>query len=135
MAVSCLKISEWLLLDIKTDAMRAARVTEVLTSMEPLAGKKMNFDEFCAAATSIYQLEAVENWDKIAKTAFQWFEQEGNRVISVEELAKEMKLGPTAYPLVKDWIRSSDGKLNFLGYTKFLHGVTVRSASTRQQQQ
>jgi len=40
-------------------------------------------------------------------------------------------LGPNAYPLLKDWIRSLDGKLNFLGYAKFLHGVTVRSSSSR----
>lgn len=39
---------------------------------------------------------------------------------------QEMNLGPTAHSLLKDWIRSSDGKLSFLGYTKFLHGVTIR---------
>lgn len=42
-----------------------------------------------------------------------------------------MSLGPSAYPLLNDWIRSSDGKLSFLGYAKFLHGVTVRSSSSR----
>ncbi|GAB2293926.1 CDPK- kinase 4 [Dionaea muscipula] len=114
-----------------TEAMRAARVSEVLTLMEPLSSQKLDFNEFCAAATSIYQLEALESWDKIATAAFQHFEQEGNRVISVEELAQEMNLGPTAYTLVKDWIRSSDGKLSFLGYTKFLHGVTIRSSNIR----
>jgi hypothetical protein len=48
----------------------------------------MDFEEFCAAAISPYQLEALERWEEIAGTAFQHFEQEGNRVISVEELAK-----------------------------------------------
>lgn len=56
--------------------------------MEPLAYKKMDFEEFCAAAVSTYQLEALEGWEKIASTAFEYFEKEGNRVISVEELAQ-----------------------------------------------
>lgn len=129
----------------------------------------MDFEEFCAAAISIYQLEALENWEHIASAAFEYFEQEGNRVTSVEELAKvnnkngskkgdltvdtlfcfepafsstihwhssmqEMNVGPAAYPLLKDWIREVDGKLSFLGFTKFLHGVTLRSSNTRHHQ-
>ncbi|XP_060963526.1 CDPK-related kinase 4-like [Cannabis sativa] len=114
-----------------TDAMREARVSDILNLMEPLSYKKMDFEEFCAAAISTYQLEALEGWEKIASTAFEFFEIEGNRSISVEELAQEMSLGPTAYPLLNDWIRTSDGKLSFLGYTKFLHGVTLRNANSR----
>lgn len=49
---------------------------------------KMDFEEFCVAAISVYQLEALQDWDKIASAAFQYFEQEGNRRISVEELAR-----------------------------------------------
>lgn len=109
-----------------TDAMRDARVPEVLSLMEPFPSK-MDFNEFCAASISIYQIEALQGWDKIATSAFQYFEKEGNRVISVEELAQELNLAPSAYPLIKDWIRSSDGKLSFLGFTKFLHGVTIRT--------
>ncbi|KAF9671040.1 hypothetical protein SADUNF_Sadunf12G0005500 [Salix dunnii] len=115
-----------------TDAMKESRILDILNSvsfrfqMEPLAYKKMGFEEFCAAAISMYQLEALEEWENIATEAFGFFEQEGNQVISVEQLAQEMNLGPAAYSVVKDWIRSSDGKLNFLGYTKFLHGVTMR---------
>ena len=48
----------------------------------------MDFAEFSAAAISPYQLEALEGWEQIARTAFEFFEQEGNRVISVEELAR-----------------------------------------------
>ncbi|XP_061968811.1 CDPK-related kinase 3-like isoform X2 [Populus nigra] len=99
--------------------------------MESLAYRKMYFEEFCAAAISTYQLEALEGWEQIASTAFEHFEQEGNRVISVEELARELNVGPSAYTVIKDWIRSSDGKLSVLGYTKFLHGVTLRSTNTR----
>ncbi|XP_011023116.1 PREDICTED: CDPK-related kinase 3 isoform X1 [Populus euphratica] len=114
-----------------TDAMRESRVPEILNAMDSLAYRKMYFEEFCAAAISTYQLEALEGWEQIASTAFEHFEQEGNRVISVEELARELNVGPSAYTIIKDWIRSSDGKLSVLGYTKFLHGVTLRSSNTR----
>ncbi|KAJ8554247.1 hypothetical protein K7X08_024925 [Anisodus acutangulus] len=114
-----------------TDAMRESRVPDILNLLEPLSYKQMEFEEFCAAAISTYQLEALENWEQIASAAFDYFEQEGNRVISVEELAQEMNLGPTAYAFLKDCIRPSDRKMSFLGYTKFLHGVTIRSSSTR----
>jgi len=116
-----------------TDAMRESRVLEFLHALEPLAYRRMDFEEFCAAAISPYQLEALERWEEIAGTAFQHFEQEGNRVISVEELAQELNLAPTHYSIVQDWIRKSDGKLNFLGFTKFLHGVTIRGSNTRRQ--
>lgn len=39
-------------------------------------------------------------------------------------------MGPTAHSILRDWIRN-DGKLNMLGYTKFLHGVTLRSTPVR----
>ncbi|KAL0904288.1 hypothetical protein M5K25_026378 [Dendrobium thyrsiflorum] len=104
----------------------------VITSqLEPLSYKKMDFEEFCAAALSPYQLEAVERWEQIAGTAFEYFEQEGNRVISVDELAREVNLTPANYSNVRDWIRPADGKLSFFGYTKFLHGVTIRGSHTR----
>ncbi|GAV73243.1 Pkinase domain-containing protein [Cephalotus follicularis] len=114
----------------KTDAMIEARVFDILNLMEPLSYKKMDFEEFCAAAINTYQLEALEGWEKMASKAFEYFEVEGNRVITAEELAREMSLGPSAHSLLKDWIRSSDRKLSFLGYTKFLHGVTIRNSST-----
>lgn len=114
-----------------TDAMKESRILEFLHALEPLAFRSMDFEEFCAAAISPYQLEALERWEEIAGAAFQQFEQEGNRVISVEELAQELNLAPTHYSIVQDWIRKTDGKLNFLGFTKFLHGVTIRGPNTR----
>lgn len=114
-----------------TDAMTESRVPDILNTMTPLSYRKMDFEEFCAAAISTYQLEALEGWEQIASTAFEYFEQEGNRVISLEELARELNVGPTAHTILRDWIRSSDGKLSLLGYTKFLHGVTLRSTNTR----
>lgn len=56
--------------------------------MEPLAFRKMGFEEFCAAAISTHQLEALDGWERIASTAFEYFEREGNRSISVDELAR-----------------------------------------------
>jgi len=56
--------------------------------MTALSYKKLDFEEFCAAAISTYQLEALEEWEQIAAVAFQHFEQEGNRHVSVEELAR-----------------------------------------------
>ncbi|CAH2057715.1 unnamed protein product [Thlaspi arvense] len=114
-----------------TDAMRESRVPEILHTMESLAYRKMYFEEFCAAAISIHQLEAVEAWDEIAAAGFQHFESEGNRVITIEELARELNVGASAYGHLREWVRSSDGKLSFLGFTKFLHGVTLRAAHAR----
>ncbi|KAL6495620.1 Cyclin-dependent kinase 4 [Orobanche gracilis] len=113
-----------------TDAMKVSRVPDILNAMAPLSYRKMDFDEFSAAAISTYQLEALESWEQIASTAFEHFEQEGNRVISIDELARELNVGPSAYPMVRDWLRS-DGKLSLLGYTKFLHGSSLRSSNIR----
>lgn len=60
----------------------------VFSQMDQLYFKKMNFEDFSAAAISPYQLEALEGWEQIASTAFEFFEQEGNRPISIEELAR-----------------------------------------------
>lgn len=62
--------------------------------MEALSQRRMDFNEFCAAATSPYQLEALEQWEQIASTAFTYFEQEGNQVISIEELARVLNTIP-----------------------------------------
>ncbi|XP_076890856.1 CDPK-related kinase 3-like [Bidens hawaiensis] len=113
-----------------TDAMKESRFPDILNAMAPLSYRKMDFEEFCAAAISTYQLEALETWEQIGSTAFDFFEVEGNRVISVEELARELNVGPTAHSILKDWIRD-DGKLSLFGYTRFLHGVTLRSSNTR----
>ncbi|KAF2324936.1 hypothetical protein GH714_021676 [Hevea brasiliensis] len=60
-----------------TDAMRELRVPEILNVMESLAYRKMYFEEFCAAAISTYQLEALDGWEQIASAAFEHFEREG----------------------------------------------------------
>ncbi|OMO87330.1 hypothetical protein CCACVL1_09121 [Corchorus capsularis] len=93
----------------------------ILRGMEALKNRRMYFEEFCAAAISISSLEAVEGWEQITSTAFEYFEQEGNRVFSEQELCQELRIkGPSALSYVKDFIRNSDGKLNFLGFRKLL---------------
>ncbi|KAM6600131.1 hypothetical protein CsatA_019740 [Cannabis sativa] len=119
---------EMALLQNSTDATRESRVPDILNAMEPLSYRQMDFEEFCAAAISTHQLEAIDRWEQIASTAYEHFQLEGNRVISVEELARELSLGPSAYGILREWI-NSDGKLSLLGYTKYLHGV--RSSNTR----
>ena len=47
----------------------------------------MDFEEFCAAASSVHQLEAVDRWEQHARGAYEIFEKEGNRAIVIEELA------------------------------------------------
>jgi Ca2+-binding EF-hand superfamily protein len=60
----------------------------VWPQMDALSFKKMDFPEFCAAAISVHQLEATDKWERHACAAYDIFEKEGNRVISVEELAR-----------------------------------------------
>ncbi|OMO63120.1 hypothetical protein CCACVL1_22473 [Corchorus capsularis] len=56
--------------------------------MGSLANRKMYFEEFCAAAFHICHLEGVEGGEQILSAAFEHFEQEGNQVISEEELCQ-----------------------------------------------
>jgi kinase len=49
--------------------------------------RKLDFNEFAAAAISVYQMEGLETWEHHARTAFDIFDQEGNRPIMIEELA------------------------------------------------
>ena len=47
----------------------------------------MDFEEFCAAALSVHQLEALDHWEQHARCAYELFEKDGNRAIVIEELA------------------------------------------------
>ena len=47
----------------------------------------MNFEEFCAAALSVHQQEALDRWEQHAHCAYEIFERDGNRAIVIEELA------------------------------------------------
>ncbi|KAG8084170.1 hypothetical protein GUJ93_ZPchr0010g7929 [Zizania palustris] len=127
----CIENLRMALLQNSTDAMKESKALDILNALQPLAYRRMDFEEFRAATISPYQLEASSQWEEISSIAFVYFEQEGNRAITIEELAREMNLSSAAYSVVRDWIRPSDGKLSFLGYTKFLHGLTMRSSNVR----
>ncbi|GAB4853258.1 hypothetical protein Ancab_017444 [Ancistrocladus abbreviatus] len=52
-----------------TDAMKESRAYEFLTSLNPLQYRRMDFEEFCAAALSVHQLEALDRWEQHARCA------------------------------------------------------------------
>ncbi|KAJ9564102.1 hypothetical protein OSB04_000068 [Centaurea solstitialis] len=112
-----------------TDAMKESRVHDFLTSLNALQYRRMEFDEFCAAAISVHQLEALDRWEQHARCAYELFDKDGNRPIMIEELASELGLGPSVsvHSVLHDWIRHTDGKLSFLGFVKLLHGVSSRT--------
>ncbi|KAF6159250.1 hypothetical protein GIB67_032021 [Kingdonia uniflora] len=55
-----------------TNAMKESRVPEILNAMEPLSYIKMDFEEFCVAAISTYQLEALEGWEQLPVLVLRW---------------------------------------------------------------
>ncbi|KAL6572920.1 hypothetical protein OROHE_002396 [Orobanche hederae] len=112
-----------------TDAMTESRIYDFLASLNALQYRRMDFEEFCAAALSVYQLEALDRWEQHARCAYELFDKEGNRTIMIEELASELGLSPSVpvHAVLHDWIRHTDGKLSFLGFVKLLHGVSSRS--------
>ncbi|KAL6218765.1 hypothetical protein ACLB2K_011974 [Fragaria x ananassa] len=112
-----------------TDAMKESRIPDLIASLNALQYRRMDFEEFCAAALSVHQLEALDQWEQHARCAYELFEKDGNREIVIEELASELGLGPSIplHVVLHDWIRHTDGKLSFLGFVKLLHGVSSRT--------
>ncbi|KAF5938098.1 hypothetical protein HYC85_025604 [Camellia sinensis] len=112
-----------------TDAMKDSRVFDYANMVSTLQYRKMDFEEFCAAAISVHQLEGMQSWEQHARRAYELFEKDGNRPIMIEELASELGLSPSVpvHVVLQDWIRHSDGKLSFLGFVRLLHGVSSRS--------
>ncbi|KAH6779602.1 CDPK-related kinase 1 [Perilla frutescens var. hirtella] len=112
-----------------TDAMKESRVLEYVNVVCSLQYRKLDFDEFCAAAISVYQLEGTASWEQHARLAYDFFEKDGNRPIRIEELASELGLSPSVpvHIVLQDWIRHADGKLSFLGFVRLLHGISSRS--------
>ncbi|KAL0430306.1 UNVERIFIED_CONTAM: CDPK-related protein kinase [Sesamum radiatum] len=70
-----------------TDAMNESRIYDFLASLNALQYRRMDFEEFCAAASSVYQLEALDRWEQHAHCAYELFDKDGNRTIMIEELA------------------------------------------------
>ncbi|XWS39979.1 hypothetical protein CRYUN_Cryun18bG0100900 [Craigia yunnanensis] len=112
-----------------TDAMKESHIPDFLFSLNALQYRRMDFEEFCAAALSVHQLEALDRWEQHARCAYDLFEKDGNRPIVIEELASELGLGPSipVHAVLNDWIRHTDGKLSFLGFVKLLRGPSSRA--------
>lgn len=55
--------------------------------LNALQYRRMEFDEFCAAALSVHQLEAHDRWEQHARCAYEIFDKDGNRAIMIDELA------------------------------------------------
>lgn len=112
-----------------TDAMEDSRVPDFLSSLNALQYRRMDFEEFCSAALSVHQLEALDEWEQRARYAYEVFEKDGNRAIMIEELASELGLSTSVpvHAVLHDWLRHTDGKLSFLGFVKLLHGVSSRA--------
>ncbi|KAF1875239.1 hypothetical protein Lal_00007855 [Lupinus albus] len=119
------------LMKYATDAMKESRMSDFLSSLNALQYRRMDFEEFCAAALSVHQLEALDRWEQHARCAYELFEKDGNRAIMIEELPSELGLGPSipVHVVLHDWIRHTDGKLSFLGFVKLLHGVSSRTVA------
>ncbi|KAJ4847043.1 CDPK- kinase 5 [Turnera subulata] len=117
-----------------TDAMKESRIPDFLASLNALQYRRMDFEEFCAAALSVHQLEALDRWEQHARCAYELFDKDGNRAIMIEELASELGLSPSVpvHAVLHDWIRHTDGKLSFLGFVKLLHGVSSRTFAKAQ---
>lgn len=60
--------------------------------------RKMYFEEFCAAALTVHQMEAHENWEERARSGYDAFERNGNRAIVIEEVAS-VSLEFLLYPI------------------------------------
>ncbi|NP_001140858.1 putative protein kinase superfamily protein isoform 1 [Zea mays] len=110
-------------------AMNDSRILDFVNSICNIQYGMIDFEEFSAAAISVYQMEGLETWEEHAQQAYELFDKEGNRPIVIEELASELGLGPSIslHVVLKDWIRHSDGNLSFLGFIKLLHGVSSRA--------
>ncbi|CAH9079296.1 unnamed protein product [Cuscuta epithymum] len=112
-----------------TDAMKDSGVLDFINTVSCLQYKKLDFEEFCAAAISVHQLEAIQTWEQHARRGYEFFEKDGNRIIVIDELASELGVGPSVpvHVVLQDWIRHSDGKLSFVGFVRLLHGLSSRS--------
>ncbi|GAU17866.1 hypothetical protein TSUD_329920 [Trifolium subterraneum] len=112
-----------------TDASKDSRVLDYVNMVSSIQYRKLDFEEFCAAAISVHQLEGMDTWEQHARRAYELFEKDGNRPIMIEELASELGLSPSVpiHVVLQDWIRHSDGKLSFLGFVRLLHGVSSRT--------
>ncbi|KAK3405384.1 hypothetical protein EUGRSUZ_K01647 [Eucalyptus grandis] len=112
-----------------TEAMKHSRILDYAHMVSSFEYGKLDFEEFCAAAISVHQLEGTASWEEHARKGFELFEKEGNRPIMIDELASELGLSTSVsiHVVLQDWIRPSDGKLSFFGFIRLLHGASSRT--------
>ncbi|KAK8684142.1 hypothetical protein V6N13_040173 [Hibiscus sabdariffa] len=112
-----------------TDPMKDSRVLDYVNMISSIQYRKLDFEEFCASAISVHQLEGMQTWEQHARCAYDLFDKDGNTPIMIEELASELGLSSSVpvHVVLQDWIRHSDGKLIFLGFVRLLHGVSSRT--------
>ncbi|PIN20455.1 Ca2+/calmodulin-dependent protein kinase, EF-Hand protein superfamily [Handroanthus impetiginosus] len=105
-----------------TDAMKESRVFRFLDPLSALQYRRMYFEEFCAAALSVHQMEVLDSWEERTRCAYEMFEEDGNKVIVIEEVASELGLSASVpvHTVLQEWIKHSDGKLTCLGFVKLL---------------
>ncbi|XP_065044304.1 calcium/calmodulin-dependent serine/threonine-protein kinase 1-like isoform X2 [Musa acuminata AAA Group] len=132
------------LLRNSTDAMKDSGILDFVNMVSSLQYRKLDFEEFAAAAISVHQMEALDAWEQHARHGYEFFEKDGNRPIMIEELASvrikynhmsknqstlDLGLSPSVpvHVVLQDWIRHSDGKLSLLGFVKLLHGFSSRT--------
>ncbi|KAL9333468.1 hypothetical protein Peur_073607 [Populus x canadensis] len=77
-----------------TNAMKDSRIPDFLSSLNPFQHRRIDFEEFCAAALNVHQLEAHDQWKQLARSAYELFEKDGNRALVIEELASGTKVKP-----------------------------------------
>ncbi|KAL6270344.1 hypothetical protein ACE6H2_027255 [Prunus campanulata] len=51
-----------------TDAMKESRISDLIASLNALQYRRMDFEEFCAAALSVHQLEALDLCEQHAQS-------------------------------------------------------------------
>ncbi|CAB4290415.1 unnamed protein product [Prunus armeniaca] len=54
--------------------------------LNALQHRRMDFEEFCAAALSVHQLEALDHCEQHARCVCEIFERDGNRALSLKNL-------------------------------------------------
>ncbi|KAL5206134.1 hypothetical protein ABZP36_034343 [Zizania latifolia] len=81
--------------------------------------------------SSVQKNGLSDRWEQYARSAYDFFEKDGNRAIVIDELASELGLRPSVplHVVLQDWIRHTNGKLSFLGFVKLLYGMSSRSLS------
>lgn len=75
----------------------------MIFQLSALQYRRMDFQEFCAAAVSVHQLEALDRWEQHARSAYEYFEKDGNRAIVIDELASVCCLPPHVPSIQSIW--------------------------------